>query len=531
LSLSLNAIQDMSGNNVVAISSSSAQAVQQYTADTTRPQLLNFTYNANSNVDYFVLTFDETVDVSRIVFNAFTFQSSANGGTSYQLSSGAVLTANAPVVKVQLSDNDRNGIKLLTGVATSGSNTFLSMAIDGIRDMAVVSNGAAAATLATGSFVGDTTRPVLLTYVADMNNGTLLLNFNEPVDVATLDVTKLILQSHANEAVSDTFRLTSGGTSSSNGLQVLVQMTDTDLNNIKKREYLYVNSSSAYLQVEAGFIKDMAGNQIVAIPNASAQAAALYITDTTRPRVVSFSLDMTAETLTILFSETVDVRSYNASAITLQSSSNAVNAADAYTLTTSALNNAALDDPTIVVHLSLVDMNELKRLEIGNRVERTWLVVTEYMIKSQFANAVLPLLNGVNAMNAVSYHADVTAPVLLKFDLSEQNNALTLYFSETIRASTFAVSAVTVQGASAWDGSNLSKFSLTGSSQLAAVADGTVLVVQLSSSDYNEVKRRPSMCTSSANTYLSITAGLVADMYGNSISPINVSSALIVSFF
>lgn len=91
-------------NSVLEIATNSAHPAAQYTPDETAPELLNFTFDANSGSIAF--TFSETVDVSTLNPSAITLQagpSSPQPGRSYTLTGGVALTDNSTVVVLQLN--------------------------------------------------------------------------------------------------------------------------------------------------------------------------------------------------------------------------------------------------------------------------------------------------------------------------------------------------------------------------------------------------------------------------------------------
>jgi hypothetical protein len=207
----------------------------------------------DDNMDHMTLVFDETVDVSTYDAGMFTFHSLASGGTSYQLVGGRVLTTDAPTVTVQLSKADRDAIKLLADMCIDETSCFLEMLSGGFDDMTSSEslNPAAAADM-EATFSKDDTDPVLEAYQVDINNkheAVLTLNFNEPVDTDTFNPQGLTLQENAAISTGVTYTLKEGSTDTENGLQMVVNITVDDLNEVKKLETLYIDAASAFLSV------------------------------------------------------------------------------------------------------------------------------------------------------------------------------------------------------------------------------------------------------------------------------------------
>jgi len=101
---------------------------------------------------------------------------------------------------------------------------------------------------------------------------------------------------------------------------LVVQLSAEDLNAIKQRLTVATASTDTYLTVVEGGVQDTCSNPLAAISNGAAIRVGNYTSDTTSPTLEAFSLDLTNNTLTLTFSETVLSRSLNVMAILLQNS-------------------------------------------------------------------------------------------------------------------------------------------------------------------------------------------------------------------
>ena len=174
---------------------------------------------------------------------------------------------------------------------------------------------------------------------------------------------------------------------------------------------------------------------------------------------------------------------------------------------------------------------------IGASKATTYLTFTEDAIADQNQNKVQPRDTGVSALHVSEYGRDATDPVLEEFDLSLQDETLTLRFSETVRSSTLDIPSITIQRK---DGSVL--FTLSNNStnvspkydfaEVDAVeVDGSgdgdsamplvampystnfkQLVIQLGTSDLNQIKRLTTLATEAADTFIVVTDTMVDDM-------------------
>ena len=526
LSLTAMAIRDMNFNSVVPIPSSNSIRVSTYIADITGPVLQSFDINLDSEI--LSLHFDETVNVSSIQYLYFTIQSSLGiPETNYTLSAGTILGINSPDVDVMFDFHDLNQLKLDPRLATNRNNTYLVMGEGGILDLALRPNQAFTAELQAASFTPDTTRPRLLRFSANLNFETLTLNFDEPVNVSSLDTTGITLLNR--QSGTSRFTLTGGNTSSDNGLQVVINFSVDDLNAIKFMEELLVDIDSAYVAIEPFTIADMNGNLVVQILPRNALNASIFVNDTTRPRLFAFDLDLDTNIMTLEFVETVNTSSINFTGISLQQSSNTSNQ---YTLT----GGVVLDftDSTIVQFaLTRQDLNSIKAQEIALTNRTTWLTLEDFAIFDQNSQPVVPLENGHNALNVRQYTPDSTPPVLERFDLDLTAEELVLEFSETVNViHTLNITSITLLSGPDAD-------LITQAHTLAVITNNTFsddiytpsVTVRLGRPDLNEIKRIIDLATSENDTYISISSTLVSDMKLNPVIAIPVSSPLRVTSY
>ena len=256
------------------------------------------------------------------------------------LDSGFLYTA----VRVQLSDADFNELVRLDTLATSTSDTYLSLSTDVITD--VQGNNAVAispSNAVAGGYVKDNSKPTLVAFSINLNAETLTLTLSETIRAGTLSVVGITLQNGVSASGTNAVTLTGArSTSAVNGLTVTVQFAVVDLNLIKKYQIV---TSQSYIVLAAASINDMAGNGVEGVPNGQALRTTAIVGDTTRPSLLSFKLDMTAETITLTFDETVLASSLDVTQLIVQ---NAMVASDSCMLTAasthSAIDSTVLED-------------------------------------------------------------------------------------------------------------------------------------------------------------------------------------------
>ena len=529
ISFMSDAIRDMNDNSVNAISTFSAFQVTNHTADTTSPTLEVYHLDMDEGILYF--TFDETVDVSTFMFDTIQLFSSMNATVAmlemgiFTLTGGTQLTGDTHEPSVLLTLPDQYSIKLLTNLATSLNNTFLVIDMDTIDDMQVPPNSVnmLILPLPADNYTEDTTPPQVNSFSVDLNLGIISIIFDEPVNASSVNFDSFTLQS-SNTGSPSMYRLTGGYTNSSDGRFINIIFSDDDLNNIKKIEDLYISRDTSYLRFDFDTIRDMADNEVIALASTEAIGASAYTDDMTRPALVGFDLDMTAEVLTLYFRETVDYLSLNVSAITFQQDFNITEFNESYRLTGGLV--SPMDDTTLMVNLTTLDLNQLKRLKIGVSNFSTWLAIDEGAVLDQVGAPLLPRLNGMSAIPVSFYTPDTIHPELQEFILDlDGSGILWLTFSETVDASTFNSTQITLQNAMSRNSDPDTYFTLSADSQ-TYVYDLSIQRVSLSKADLDEIKRLFLLATDRSDTFISITTELVEDVFGNPVNEILPTFAL-----
>ena len=505
LSLTSWAITDMNANRVVAISSSGALPVLAYTPDVAGPVLQSFDLDLNMGV--LTLHFDETVNVTSLMFDLLTVQSSLLAPiASYMFLGGLVLGTNSPDVSVLLDSGDLDQIKLNTQLATNVNNTYLTLMMGAVVDMSLYENEAVFSQLKVSKFTPDTTSPQLIRFNLDLTAQTILMYFSEPMNTSSFNPIGITFINAPGG--NSSYTLTAGNTSSSDGTMIVVNLDLTDLNRIKALETLAINAQTTYISIQPFTISDMNKNRVVLITRTNPLNVSYFTNDTIHPRLVAFDLDMNTNILTLQFVETVNTMSTNFTGITIQDTFNASNQFTLTGGTLLSLNHWVY----LTVLLTLTDLNALKAAMIALTNQTTWLTMSDIVVLDEQMQPNYPLYNGITAMRVRNFTRDTTPPVLQSFDLNLSTNQLVLSFSETVMRTSLVVSKITISA-----GPSSSYFyTLSQDPGLASQPKySPVVVVPLSTLDLNRIKQIVQLATSMNNTYLYVQLGTVLDMSSN----------------
>ena len=565
-------VWDMNGNNLVAVEDGNATMATQYFDDVTNVSLVNFTVD----LDQWTLTlsFNETVSASTFDYTKIHLFSDSDGTINLTLTNGSFDLAYTHLVTLNLTASDICRIKLTQNLWTIINDTWIFMEQGAVYDW-TENNPLNEITMQADEQPTETYLPNLLAFTFNVTDGVLILNFDEPVRPLELKFNLFRFQNRP-ENYTESHQLSGGKSSSSNGKQVIITLRAHDLNVIKSLTDLFTSPNSSFLSLSEGAIYDMVYN-----PSAVVEGFPIttFFNDTGEPALVNFAIDMNSGELILTFSETVDVSSFDITLFGLQSDSNVSNTMQSYYFTdetfvyTSDQENM-LDHRIVLVNISLNDLNELKRRGIAYDIDASWLVIDEGALTDNNLQPVIPLLNGVNAQRAGNHTNDTTLPELLYYDLSMDSGILTLYFSETVDATTLSVSEITLQssanisvaeevfqlvnssiylpdylsindhpddisGSGSSSGSGLLlepsgdfSWSASGSggwiSRFEPLSTFThhIFTLYLSHFDINSIKALTELASDNTTTYISITSYSMQDTVGNVFSEIKMDEAM-----
>ena len=518
LNFETSLVADTNGNLVVPIPNSSSLQASTFILDSVSPRLLNFGLDLNTGS--LQLIFSEPVRASTLNRTGITLQNAASlFSLSYTLTGGSVDSTDGLQNVVTILQNDLNSIKLLSTLATSEADTYLSVTLGAIQDtnfnplLAITPSTA----LQVAIYTEDITQPLLVSFSADLDAGLLTLNFNEPVNASSINPDRFILQS-GNSEMATSYRLTGGSTASPNGIIITLDMTESDLNEIKRLANLFVSLETSYLRFLSAAVEDMNGNAISALNISQAFLATTIIEDETSPDLISFDLDINARQIILTFSETVAVSTFDPTQITLENLGFGMSTLN-YTLTSGSVLNP--DGPVLVFQLQLMDSNIIKALgDLATNMDNTFISLMSQAVEDTNGNPVTPVLPS-DALQVTSSTPDTTSPVLLSYTLNLTAGDLHFLFDETVDSGSFEPTSL--QLSSDQSGSSDS-YNLTGGT--AILQDFTSIALAISEEDLNVIKLNNNLATSLSNTFLSFDASLVADTSGNTIMPIPSNSGL-----
>lgn len=163
--------------------------------DTMPPILLSV--DLDMGIESLLFTFDEPIDPDDIDLTRFTIQA---GPTevydAYTLTGGNIVTFKGTMA-LRLLEIDAARIKLNTNLAYSRNSSYVSILFNAFTDMAgnYFQSIPYTNALEVSTYKNDTVPPTLYRFDMDMQIGTILLYFNEPIMLSTFNITRLFIQS------------------------------------------------------------------------------------------------------------------------------------------------------------------------------------------------------------------------------------------------------------------------------------------------------------------------------------------------
>ena len=322
----------------------------------------------------------------------------------------------------------------------------------------------------------------------------------------------ITLQNSQNLRISflnELHSLTNSTHSTENSHIVVVYLSTFDSNSIKVLTGLAVSIDTTYISTDANFVKDMSGVIAKQIPDFLALLAAVFIPDTTRPRLSHAILNLTSETIAVYVSETIRVNTVNFDHFSLYSLSNRQ-------LYLSGGTVSSLNAPIFTFTLQTPDIYLLQQdQDFATNHTNVYFSFTEYFLSDMSDNPIVPV-NASNRMRFSTFISDTISPTLNSFSFNLNNGELLLNFSETIRGSTVQLCDIVLK--------NLNhRFPISIFSINTSINSPTI-ILKLSMFDLNSIK---SSSTDTTSFFIFMTQCSVRDMAQNLFIPIEEENPLI----
>jgi hypothetical protein len=211
--------------------------------------------------------------------------------------------------------------------------------------------------------------------------------------------------------------------------------------------------------------------------------------------------------LTMSFSETINVSSFDVSKISLQSNFSAAGAATLGPIYAESI-SAGDDSSTIVVIPTASSFNNIKFVaELFESKATSFVALGEFAI-SDYAGNGNALIATASAHQASDYTGDTIRPTANSFGLDVGTGIISIAMSETILLDDINVTRVQVQNANGTVAQRL-----TGGT--VSVTDYRNIRINMTEGDLNDLKANPELAIARDSTFLRLYDAFAQDTAGN----------------
>ncbi|GMH59898.1 hypothetical protein TrRE_jg13421, partial [Triparma retinervis] len=533
-------VNDMGANPITQLRDGSSQLVSTYTADTTRPVIQSFQLRTSGKI---IVRFSEAVQISSFNSSALVL-SDVDQTNSYQLTSfTSVTNTEAIETKITMSlGQDFNDMRTLVGVGLGQLTSYMSCSEYVITDFS--GNKVMPIDKANAVLMG----PALESFDLDMNNRFIDLRFTEEL-VGNFSASAITLVGDRTGAHSYTLTDWNHTTHSSEPFQptvyikpastsVKVFLHPTDVEKLKELGNAATKVENTFITISTSpplaYNEDTTsvGSPLFVVPiiAAGAMQVTSYTADVEPPTLTGYDIDKNAGSVTMRFSEPVNLKTFNVSSVTIQADEERGTGTNFLTLGgsgTSVTRTGAghIGAVTVTITLGQYDLGFVRSLNLGQYMTLTATSAKDMSIPP---NAIVPIVDG-SAMVVTTLTPDTTGPSIVSFSLDLQLGLLTLVFDEPVDSSTIKPDYFSLQGvATAPPASyNLTTNTLV----LSNVEETLVLDMGTFRTDLDGIKS--SMLLNIADqvgtTYLAVKAGAFKDFNSNAGSEIHTHTALLAA--
>ena len=273
--------------------------------------------------------------------------------------------------------------------------------------------------LASTNYVEDKTDPVVTATVGfekfDLNLGRITLAFSEMINRESFQFKLVTVADEDSKTRAKTPFTLTGGTivETEHKTKLTIQLIPKDLNSIKANVDLCVRRTSCYLAAGVGLFKDFAGNSLEATKDTDYLKPVTFTDDSTKPKLVSFGIDMNLGTLRLSFDETVNIDKLLRSGITVMNAKSGSNKVTLEPCPDGICSPSKIGDD-ITVSITDGDINKIKLLQFATKASDAFVSITDTTITdvARTPNAVEAVTANTAVVATLGYTKDQKSPKL-----------------------------------------------------------------------------------------------------------------------
>ena len=238
--------------------------------------------------------------------------------------------------------------------------------------------------------------------------------------------------------------------------------------------------------------------------------------DVSRPVLSNYSLNIEPGLLKLTFSDVVNATTFDASAITIQSSKTAITN-QVVSLTPVTITNSS-NGYVITVTLGLQDLLNIRdNTMLATRLNNTYLTIQAYAIDDVFDVDVLAVTDG-KAILPGEYIPDTNPPDLERFTLDLDEGTLIFKLSDLLLESSFNATFINVTNGTT------ETIAITGGVP-TRLSDGSTISLKLLNDDLDAIVINSNLGSSVNDTFIEIATEYVSDLANNSAPAVDSTEA------
>lgn len=437
-----NTFYDYAGNAANSITSEYAVLVGEYVPDTVSPIL--YTFDANMDTGKLTLTFTEPVAVSTINTTAITVseRNSQQAGNQFRLTGGTILTSDASVIDLQLSDEDIASIKGTQGLARDDSSLYLIIDATFCQDTSgnaikpIIEGGG----LVVTTFIADSTSPYVVAVDMDVESERLTLNMSEKVILSSVSLSDLTVQDDTTSSSNSHALSTSSSVYNPASLlydeQIVIDFSAADINQMKDLYPLVSRQNASCISVTSSFVTDVYSNSVTQITTTNAHAADSFSPDISPPAVADYALDMATLQITMTWDEAIKFASVDISQANLQQHIRTSYGPGKSLSATTASSSSGSNSIYLYVIIDTETAAYVKYNRIADQLSTSYFAFSATFLSDNMDIFALPKWDGsiylFEPFLPNTYIADSVAPKLSRWQIDRTNHIVILHFDEPV---------------------------------------------------------------------------------------------------
>ncbi|XP_064389995.1 uncharacterized protein LOC135337906 [Halichondria panicea] len=382
---------------------------------------------------FMVFIFNEAVNPQTVTAAGITilYTDRTNGAPGSLTLSGMANVELAPgnigaILQIMFTTEDLNNLKFYSTAPYSvniATNTFRDGNTDG--NIPVVGYPIFSAE--------DTTPPNLNSFDIDLNVGTLVLTFDEPINIDNANISIVSLTNTTDFSGRD-YTINNSMIVTATDLNTIITIQlENDVVNAILADFDVCNSvSDCFLFAPPLSFADFGGQTLI---DGSVIVPGQFVADRVSPQLTSYSINLNNGSMTLQFTEPLDELQFSPAGIKLTDS----NGANSQMLDNSAVTLVQDRSTIFTVTFKSTVLDNLKIFQRGGGI---LLTMDNTTALDTSGNAIVPILNGIPPSEI---DADTTGPILVGFVLSSpEQGQLTLSFDEAIDTSSIDLTTITL---------------------------------------------------------------------------------------